>query len=252
MRYELLGVSVDALTADDLLTLIGSAVTRGAKEIIAHHNLHSVYLYHRDEKLRRFYERAAVAHIDGMSLVAWGRLLGSPLARRHRTTYHEFLHALARRAALSDWRVFHLGGTELACRRGCEVLRAEAPGLVIDAMHGYFDVEGPANEAVLRRIREFGTDVLLVGLGMPRQEHWVIDNLDRIAAHAILTVGAGIEWVSGLLPEPPRWMSESGLQWLWRLVTHPRRVYRRYLVEPWALIPLALRDLAEKCRRDPG
>ncbi|GIV00131.1 MAG: glycosyl transferase [Actinomycetota bacterium] len=241
--YDLLGVRVHALDAQGILGLIARAVAEDRRLVIANHNLHSIYLFHRDEKMRRLYATAAAIHIDGMPLVAWGRLLGLPLSRRHRVTYHAFVPLLAERAAAEGWRVFYLGSREDVLARGVELLRRMAPGLEIATAAGYFDPHGPDNDRVLRRIQAFRAQVLLVGMGMPRQEHWILDNLDRLDVNAVLPVGAAIEWVAGEIPSPPGWMASNGLQWFWRLIRQPRQVWRRYLVEPWALLPLAWRDL---------
>jgi len=78
---------------------------------------------------------------------------------------------------------------------------------------------------------------------MPRQEHWVIENFENIHANVILTAGACFDYIAGVIPTPPRWMGWLGLEWLYRLLSEPRRLAKRYLLEPWALLPLAIMDL---------
>ncbi len=246
--YELLGVRVQPLALEDILSHIAEAIGSGKKLIIANHNLHSIYLFHRDEKMRRLFAMADVVHADGMSIVALGRILGYPFDRSYRVTYGDLLPRLAERAAAESWRLFYLGAEPGVAERGAALLRSRYPGLEIAAMHGYFDPTGPANEERLKQIAAFRPNVLLVGMGMPRQEHWIVDNVGRLDTDVVMTAGAAIEWVMGILRPCPRWVSDHGLQWLWRLVWHPRRVWRRYLVEPWSLAPLMARDLALACR----
>jgi N-acetylglucosaminyldiphosphoundecaprenol N-acetyl-beta-D-mannosaminyltransferase len=80
-------------------------------------------------------------------------------------------------------------------------------------------------------------------MGMPRQEWWILDNLDRISANIVLQAGACFDYVAGEVPLPPRWMGQLGLEWLYRLVSEPGRLWRRYLVEPWSLLIPAGSDL---------
>lgn len=251
----MLGVRVQALSIAALNGLIARAVSEGSRIVIANHNLHSVYLYHRDEPMRRFYAAADYAHVDGMALVGLGRLLGHPLGREHRVTYVDWIRPLCREAATRGWRVFHLGSRPEVAERGAEVLRRELPTLELTTHHGFFDSspDGAENRGVLDRIADFGANVLLVGMGMPRQERWILENLDRIRANAILPSGACMDYVAGAAPTPPRWMGRSGLEWLHRLASDPRRLASRYLWEPWFLLPLAARDvLSAHSRRDGG
>ncbi|HEU4751959.1 MAG TPA: WecB/TagA/CpsF family glycosyltransferase, partial [Armatimonadota bacterium] len=86
--------------------------------------------------------------------------------------------------------------------------------------------------------------------GMPRQERWIVDNLERLPEGTVVfDLGALMDLFAGALPVPPRWVGRAGLEWLYRLCTHPRRVWRRYLLEPWFLLPHLARDVARARRR---
>jgi N-acetylglucosaminyldiphosphoundecaprenol N-acetyl-beta-D-mannosaminyltransferase len=81
---------------------------------------------------------------------------------------------------------------------------------------------------------------------MPRQEHWIVDHLDQIDANVIFNLGAFMEYITGELPTPPPWVGPAGVEWLYRLATRPGRVWRRYLVEPWSLMPFLVRDVGRR------
>ena len=241
--YSLLGVEVHALTIDHLNKVIAEVIQTGCRLVIANHNLHSVYLYRRDPKMRTFFEQAGVIHIDGMPLVWIGRLLGYPLGRQHRVTYVDWIGPLMEEAARHDWGIFYLGSKPGVAQRGAEVLRQRFPGLRIETHHGYFNrrPESDENRAILERIAAFAPQILMVGMGMPRQEYWILDDLPQISANVILPSGAAIDYVAGAIPTPPRWMAKLGLEWFYRLMSESRRLWRRYLVEPWFLLgPLVL------------
>lgn len=237
---EVLGVSVNALTMADLNSYIVDVIRRGRKAIVAHHNQHSVYLYHRSPKIRAFFERADIVHVDGMSLVLIGKLLGAPLHREHRTTYVDWFNPLFRLAADSGWRVFYLGSKPSTIEQAKTIVKGRFPELVFSARSGFFDaeVDGEENLSVRAEINRFRPHLLLVGMGMPRQEHWIFDNLDDLDVNAILTSGAALDYLAGDIPTPPRWMGRIGLEWVFRLVSEPKRLWRRYLLEPWYLLGL--------------
>jgi N-acetylglucosaminyldiphosphoundecaprenol N-acetyl-beta-D-mannosaminyltransferase len=131
-----------------------------------------------------------------------------------------------------------VGGRPGVGEKAAAVLREAAPGLDIQTHHGYFDVTGPDNDAVLRTIARYGPHILMVGMGMPRQESWIMDNFHALDTHVILNSGACFDFVAGVVPMPPRWLGRVGLEWLYRLMSEPKRLWKRYLVEPFYLTGL--------------
>ncbi len=237
---DVLGCRVHAVTALELTNLLDAAVAEGEPCIIANHNLHSLYLYQRDARLREFFSKSKWVHADGMAIVLLARLTGAQIDRSCRITYVDWLPLLMERAALRGWRVFYLGSRPGVADKGLAILRERFPGLQMEVAHGYFDPAGEENEAVLGKIRTFAPDVVMVGMGMPRQELWIVDNLGRLGPAVLLPCGASIDYVAGAIPTPPRWAGRCGLEWLYRLIAEPGRLWKRYLVEPWALLLLIL------------
>jgi N-acetylglucosaminyldiphosphoundecaprenol N-acetyl-beta-D-mannosaminyltransferase len=251
-RFSLLGLPVNALTKDDLVGLVAEAIGAEKSFVIGNHNLHSLYVARQAPRMRQFYARADFAHVDGMSLVLIGRLLGLPLTRRHRTGYMDLLPPLMRRAAESGWRVFYLGSKPGVAEKGARLLRAQYPGLQIAVHDGYFDASAASaqNREALAAIRAFTPHVLLVGMGMPRQEAWILENRPSLAANAIFPCGALIDYVAGEIPTPPRWIGQIGFEWLYRLLAEPRRLAHRYLIEPWSVLLMVLQELLSPERRN--
>lgn len=242
--YTILGSRVNALAIEDLHQIISETIATGRKCIIASQNLHGVYMARRDERMRSFYQCADYVRIDGMPLVLWARFLGYPLTREHRVTWVDWLKPLLCEAASRGWRVFYLGSKPGVADAGAKRLRAEVPGVQLETAHGYFDPrpESKENQRVVEEINAFAPHILMVGMGMPRQERWILDNFESLGANVFLPCGACIDYIAGVIPTPPRWMGRSGLEWLARLVSEPRRLWRRYLVEPWFLVDLFVRD----------
>jgi N-acetylglucosaminyldiphosphoundecaprenol N-acetyl-beta-D-mannosaminyltransferase len=250
--HELLGFRIGAYDIAQLTDRVARAIAGNEHIVVANHNLHSLYLCNRDPKLRAFHAAADVTHADGMSVIALARLLGLPLRRDHRVTYVDWMAPLMEAAARGGWRVFALGGRPGVFEQAAARLRASHPGLVLAGAHGFFDpARGSAgSNAVLADIAAFRPNLLLVGMGMPRQEHWVHDHRSALDANAILMAGAAMDYVAGVVPTPPRAAGAAGLEWAWRLVAEPRRLWRRYLVEPWYVVGMVLASRRTGVRAD--
>jgi len=244
-EVSFLGLRLHLATRNELLHLVAHQIEKRRQVILANHNLHSLYLFLRQPALRDFYSRAEFCHIDGMPLVLLARLFGFPAKRYHRVTYVDLVQPLMARAAHHSWRIFYLGSARGVAEQGAAVLRAAYPGLQIRTMHGYFSTEKESdeNQRVLESIREYSPLILMVGMGMPRQELWIHQNRESLSANVILPCGAAMDYVAGAVPLPPRWAGRIGLEWAFRLFNEPRRLWQRYLVEPWFLVRVVLQEL---------
>lgn len=237
---RILGVRITPMTIRQMNCAITEAIGAGHRLMIVSQNLHSLYLVHRLPKLRLLQESATYVRIDGMPLVWFARLLGHDVRRHHRTGWMDWIDPFMTEAQRSTWRIFYVGSKPAVMAKALEILRDKYPRLEITGVHGYFDVSAGSVEStsVLEGIRESGADIVLVGMGMPRQEAWLLDNLDSLDAPVLLTCGAAMDYVAGAQPRPPRWMGQLGVEWLHRLAADPKRMWFRYLVEPWFAVRL--------------
>ena len=240
--HEILGIKLTPTTISQLLDLIAENVARQSKCILANQNLHGLYKYFTDERFHALHQQAYV-HIDGTPVVWLAQLCGIRVGFQHRIALLDYLQVVLKHAAKNSWRVFYVGGMPDVLERGLENLRRAHPGVVLDGHHGYFDVrsDSPDNLALIQQINAFAPQVLMVGMGMGRQERWILANLDRLKVNAIWTSGASIEYFAGVAPIAPRWLGRVGLEWTYRLCGNPRRFAWRYLVEPWLVVCLVLR-----------
>ena len=244
-RYHFLDISVDALTRPDLDAMVADAIGGGKRLLIGNHNLHSLYLFHQSALMRSFYAAADRVHIDGISIVWLAQLFGIPVSSRHRTGYMDWLPTMMSAAQTRGWRVFYLGSKPTVLEEGLKRLRKQWPGLQIEGRHGYFDksLRSIDNLDVLTEIAQYQPDLLLVGMGMPVQEEWIVENLGHLPISTVVACGALMDYVAGVVPTPPRWLGPLGLEWAFRLSAEPRRLSRRYLVEPWSVFRLVGKHL---------
>ena len=147
-------------------------------------------------------------------------------------------------AVRNGWRVYYLGSEAEVFEEGLNRIQNKIPGISILGHHGFFNAEANSyeNRAIVEEINTFRPHVLIVGMGMGRQERWVVDNLHHLKVNCIGTTGACMELIAGKLTIPPSWMASAGIEWLYRLWQSPRRMGWRYLVEPWLVAWLLLRN----------
>ena len=243
-RLSLLGAEVDKVTPAFVLDFVARACAAGRGAVIANHNLHSLFLHARRADVRAFYTQAALIEFDSTPMIAWARLMGLPVTRAHRSTYLDFRDDFWAMAEARNLGVYHLGGAPGVGEAARRAITARHPRARIDIHDGYFDVHGEDNAVVLADIAAKRPDILLVGMGMPRQELWILDNLARLPPCVILTVGGAFDYEAGVQYLPPRWTGRFGVEWLARFLADPGRLFARYFIEPWSLLPLAASDIA--------
>jgi N-acetylglucosaminyldiphosphoundecaprenol N-acetyl-beta-D-mannosaminyltransferase len=244
--YKILGVEVHPATITDLNNLVIDSIEKNKKTIISSQNLHSVYIFNKDAKLRAFNDRT-IKRVDGMPFIILGKLMGYPLNKEQRVTWVDYMIPFLKTISDNEFKLFYLGSKPKIADKAIEIFRNKFPGIKIAYANGYFNKvkESWENTELLKMISDFKPDALLVGMGMPIQEHWIYDNLNEIDAKVILTCGAAVEYFTGEVSTPPRWMGKVGLEWLYRLSEDPKRFYKRYCIEPLFLIPLIVKDLIQ-------
>lgn len=247
-RHHIFGAEVAAIDSAQLTEFVVHSAQARRRIIVANHNMHSLALLRKIPELQRFFDLAALTFIDSTWLVRFGRLAGAPLRQSHRTTYLDWLDLLLSRCQESNLKVAHVGCPETVAHRAKAVLDAKYPGLELAVHHGYFDAHKDSTEslAVLEWLAAERPDVVLIGMGMPRQELWIADHIERLPECVILPSGACFGYIGGEQRMPPRWSGPLGLEWAFRLMAEPRRLWRRYLVEPF---PLLVSIVGESFRR---
>ena len=252
-RVTILGQSMDLVKPEEVLHHIQQAVRQGEKSLIANHNLHSLYLMQKRPELGAFYDKADLIEVDSTPLLAFSRALGLHSRGFHRCTYLDWRDHFWSVANREGWRVLSVGGAPGVGDEAARRLKLRYPEADIAIHHGFFDARPGSSEnaAVLDRITAFQPHILFVGMGMPRQELWIAENFERLPDCVILSVGAAFDYEAGVQSAAPRWMGRAGIEWAYRLVHDPKRLFVRYCVEPWTLLPLALRDIRKTRGRSP-
>ena len=227
--FRVLGVRVNAVQIPEVVQQLRHWIeSRGSSRYVAVTGMHGVSEAQRDANFRWVLESADLVVPDGMPLVWLGRRHGFPLARR---VYGPELFATFMRETGSRYRHFFYGGApgvadKLAdsCRReyGIQVAGTYCPP--------FRTLSAEEDDAAVRAINQARADVVWVGLSTPKQENWMFAHRDRLNVPVLLGVGAAFDLNAGTLRQAPAWMRENGLEWLFRLLMEPRRLWRRYLL----------------------
>jgi N-acetylglucosaminyldiphosphoundecaprenol N-acetyl-beta-D-mannosaminyltransferase len=227
---DLLGIPVALTDYEQTLDWIDAMVAAQRKGYVCVSNVHALMAATEDSALRSALLHSSINLPDGQPLVWSANLLGHSLSDR---VYGPELMARAcARAAVSGQRIYLYGGRNQGALVQLALnLRQRYPGVRI--VGGYSPphrpLTGTEREAVIDEINASRAEVVWVGIGVPKQEKWMEGMRDELEAPVLVGVGAAFDFHAGLVPQAPNWIQEFGLEWAYRLVHEPRRLWRRYL-----------------------
>jgi N-acetylglucosaminyldiphosphoundecaprenol N-acetyl-beta-D-mannosaminyltransferase len=228
-RVNLLGVSIDSLTAASLNERAEKILENGSRSIAAYVHVHGINLAHSDQVLANFFSTAEIVYCDGEGVRLGARILGYQIPERIALT--DWIWDLFRICERRGAGVYLLGSKREVVEEAFRKVKEKFPQLNLLGCHdGYFEKEGSGSEQVIEEINRLHPDVMLVGFGMPIQERWLMRYRDQLDAKFILTAGSCFDYVSGRKRRCPPWMARHGLEWLYRLMREPRRLFRRYII----------------------
>lgn len=224
---EVLGVPVARLTAAAARQEMVRLYEGDRPAFVAYANAHTLNLASRDSGYRDVLRSADIVLNDGAGLAIAGRVFGRPFPDNLNGS--DFNPVILEEAAARGWPVYFLGAKPGVADEAARVLSARIPGLKLAGCRdGYF---APSDSgAVARSIAETGAGVLMVAMGNPLQEEWLNRHLEATGARLGVGVGAFLDFSAGVVPRAPAWMNKLWLEWLYRLLQEPRRMWRRYVL----------------------
>jgi N-acetylglucosaminyldiphosphoundecaprenol N-acetyl-beta-D-mannosaminyltransferase len=233
LKVNILGISYDNLTRLEVLDRIESFIEEGGVHMICTPNADHVVRVQANMEFLEIIKSSDLVVSDGMAVVYASNLLRTPI--KENVGGRLLLPALAQRSAEKGYRLFLLGGsTEEVARLAAVRLQKDYPGVNIVGTYTppfMNDFTKEENDRMLTSVNRAKPDVLFVCLGTPKQEKWIAHNLINLQVHVALGIGAAMDMIAGKVRQPPRWVSEIGFEWLYRLIQEPRRLAKRYLVD---------------------
>ena len=233
------GLNFDALSEEQVVAWIVGDLRDGRGGWVVTVNIDICRRISRDPAAGDLVSRASLVVADGMPLVWAARLRGDPLPER--VAGASLIFTLSAAAAAAGKSVYLLGGRPGVPQQAAAELARRCPGLLVagvDAPPAGFDREPGEFAAVRKKLAEARPDIVFVGLGFPKQERVIAAFAADLPGAWFIGCGAAIPFAAGTLPRAPQWMQRLGLEWVFRLISEPRRLFRRYLVDD---LPFALR-----------
>jgi N-acetylglucosaminyldiphosphoundecaprenol N-acetyl-beta-D-mannosaminyltransferase len=231
-KFHVLGVRVDAVQIADVVGRMEEWIERRERgQYIAVTGMHGVMEALHDEEFSGILNGASLVVPDGYPLVVLGRRNGFALARR--VYGPELMEAFCEETARRGYRHYFYGGAEgvaeeLARRFARRFAGMEIAGTCCPPFRA---LTADEEREVREKIKASRADVVWVGLGTPKQERWMARQREALGVPVLVGVGAAFDFHTGRVAQAPRWMRENGLEWLFRLASEPRRLWRRYLID---------------------
>ena len=242
-RVDILGTPVSSLTMDELFRDWETVIQKGEKAQVCITPVNSILAARAAARVQEIYQHADYVLCDGVPVKWASNFLGDPI--KERITGLDVLPRIFPFAALKNFSIFLLGASPGVAETLKGVMEAKHPGIKIvgtfvPPFRAVFSDE--ENEEMIEAINAVKPDILLVSLTAPKQDIWIAENLEKLDTRLAIGIGGAFEVAAGMIQRAPLWMQKSGLEWFYRFLQEPKRMFRRYFVEAPVFIPLIIQQ----------
>ena len=242
-RIEMMGCQIDNLTMEETLGRVEQFIASGRPHQHVVVNVDKLVKASRDAELRQIINDCALINVDGMPVVWASRLLGKPL--KARVAGVDLFEALMQRASAKQWRVFLLGAREEVVSGVKSLYEAKYPGLVVAGYrNGYWKAD--EEPAVVEQIKAAQADLLFVAISSPKKEHFLGQYQAEMKIPFAMGVGGTFDVAVGKVKRAPLWMQNNGLEWFYRFLQEPRRMFKRYFIDDMAFFWLLAKEATRR------
>ena len=245
-RAIVLGCAIDRLDMAQTVARCKEIIEHGAFAQQVSINAVKMVALRHDPMMREVVNRCALANADGQSVVWASRLLGDPVPER--VAGIDLMHALIELSAREGYGIYILGARQEVLQTAVERLRQMHPDLrIVGYRDGYFSEE--ESPQVAASIRDSGAQILFVAMSSPRKEHWLGEHGPTLNVPFVMGVGGSIDIVAGITNRAPQVWQRLGVEWFYRVLQEPRRMFRRYLVTNARFILMVVRGMIRRAWR---
>ncbi len=235
---KILGLRVDCVSPDQALEIIDRFIQEKTPRQIVTADASMVVIARRDPELRSIVEKSDLVTPDGAGILWASRLLRIPVFRK--VSGVDLADRLCALSPTKDYRIFFFGAAPGVADKAAVKMRQHYPGArIVGVRDGFFTAEQEPD--ILAQIKAATPDIVLVAMGIPKQEKWIHQNKDQIGAPVFIGVGGTFDVFSGRVKRAPVWMQNSGLEWLYRLWKNPRKIVKVMTLPEFALLALRQR-----------
>lgn len=231
--------NVAALTLEETVYEIDKMIKEGVPTQHVVINAGKVVQMEKDQKLKKIIQQCKIINADGQSIVWASKLLTEPLPER--VAGIDLMEELIMLASEQGYGVYFFGAKDFVVENVVNTYKEKYPKLnVAGYRNGYFKKE--ENEQIVSDIRNSKADILLVAFSSPQKEYWLAEYISELEVPFSMGVGGSFDVVAGITTRAPIWMQKSGLEWCYRFIQEPKRMWKRYLVGNSKFISLVMRE----------
>ena len=225
----ILGTKISSHTKYEILKEIQLTIENGNKIKILSGNIHSINMAMKYDWFKKFMNSSEIVRNDSEGIKIAGKLIGLKIPERN--TWADFGWTLAEFCENKFFSLFFLGDKPGISELAKNKLLEKFPNLkIVGAHHGYFNKENEENEKIIKLINKVKPNILIIGMGMPLQEEWLKNNFYKLNINVAMTGGNCFSYLSGVEKRAPTFMRMNGLEWLFRLMIEPKRLFKRYFI----------------------
>ena len=242
-KVNILGVQISSITNDDLLATFKQHILHKQKKQVCITPVNSVLAAVKSEQVNTIYNNADYVLCDGMPLKWASSFLNTPV--KERITGLDLLPNLVELCSKNDFSIFLLGASPGVGDKLKDIILNQYPqakivGVYVPPFMTAFTAD--ENYNMISAVNAASPDVLLVSLTAPKQDIWIANNKDALNATLLVGIGGAFEVMAGLAKRAPKWVQKAGLEWLYRFIQEPKRLFRRYFIEAPLFIPLIIKQ----------
>lgn len=237
MRISFLNIQIDNLTMQEAVDKIRGIIESRNPGYVVTPNVDHIIKIENDDDFYEVYQNADLVLTDGKPLIWISRLLGSPI--KEKISGSDLFPELCQMAAQNGYKIFLLGAADGVAAKAAENMKTLYQGIQIAGTYSPpFGFEKNIEEInkVIEKIQNAKPDILIVGLGAPKQEKFIYHYLEQLNVPVSLGLGASIDFMAGNIKRAPKWMSELGMEWFYRFLREPNRLFKRYFIDDMKII----------------
>ncbi len=232
-RYPILNTYVNAISMDETITEVEKIIKAGKPTQHVVINALKVNLMNENAELQKIVNACPLINADGASIVWAAKKLGVPLTER--VAGIDLFENLVKLAAEKGYKIYLFGAKEEVVRKVKKIFEEKYPMLqIVGVRNGYF-TEADEPE-IVKNMAESGADMMFVAFSSPKKEFWINKYLNDLHIPFVMGVGGSFDVVAGVTDRAPKWMRDHGLEWFYRFIQEPRRLWNRYVVGNWKFV----------------
>ena len=241
-RMKFMNTEIDNLTMEEALVRIDELIRENRSAYVVTPNVDHLVQLERGGPLTEVYKNADLIITDGKPLIWISKWYGTPI--KEKISGSDLFPRLCALAAEKGYRMYFLGAAEGVAAKAAENLEKKFPGLQVAGTYSPpygFEKDRDELKKIIGQIKEADPHILIVGLGCPKQELFIVNHKDELGVPLSLGLGASLDFEAGNIKRAPKWMADHGLEWLFRITQDPKRMAKRYLVDDRKIIGMAIK-----------